>query len=739
MKTLDAKFTLEKNRKIGAQPVWILKCPFANTGTLYLSDNVFSVATWESGITTKAWVSSWGAIDENISFGAGTSQVSTFSVNLLIDQNTVTDIGDILWTAANNIETIDCELYLWFNGLPGATNPPELMWTGNIVDFRQINDQEYEVEFSDQSVKKNKIIGNLLSSTTYTSLPSGNVGKVAPIVYGSVTGHKPICIASGGYSELAEDLDTSETGIDLIDASSFGTSGYTINVNGEIMTVTGKSGNTLTVSARSGGVTHSAGDPVVQITTITYLVADHPVKALNHIYVDGVEITTGYTFYTGQSGDEHATYTGKAILVITNAMPAAFDVVETVTETTASGDPSYWTNTANAVDDNDSTHADSVSPNQSLTVNFNAPSTSLFGYIKRQRVDLKWQVNPQYSYATVNYSIGGVTQVAYGGAIYTHDGWSNYVTGGNTAALQIWATGIDHEEGFLYVFEVRQREYTFSPYNSSGSTCEEVLVGGTVTVDVDGYQDDGSGTYTGTASALIEQPDHVFKHFLYTYLGIATANFSTDTATSFAADSYKFGIVINEAQTAKEWLSKMAWQCRCYFRFALGNAYLLYRPDSLSSDKTITASMIAQNNGGRTSIQVERSPLDEVVNKVRAKYNRDWSLSGDGAYAKLYETSDTASITRYGEKENIGLFEWDFINSSAMAADVGAFYLARYKDRKKLVSMNLFLDNCELEFADAVTVTPLSSIVLEIQKANIQPGSGRDMRNDKITVIGKEY
>jgi hypothetical protein len=74
-----------------------------------------------------------------------------------------------------------------------------------------------------------------------------------------------------------------------------------------------------------------------------------------------------------------------------------------------------------------------------------------------------------------------------------------------------------------------------------------------------------------------------------------------------------------------------------------------------------------------------------------------------------------------------------------MAADVGAFYLARYKDRKKLVSMNLFLDNCELEFADAVTVTPLSSIVLEIQKANIQPGSGRDMRNDKITVIGKEY
>jgi len=1031
MKTLDTIFTLEKNRKIGAQPVWILKCPFASTGTLYLSDNVFTVDTWNSGVTTKSWVSSWGAIDENISFGAGVSQVSTFAVNFIIDQNTVTDIGDILWTVANNIETIDCELYLWFNGLSGASDPPELMWTGNIVDFRQINDQEYEVEFADQSVKNNKVVGTLLNAAAYVGLPPENVGKVAPIVYGSVTGHTPICVASGGYSELAEDLDTSETGIDLVDASTFGTSGYTINLNGEICTVTGKSGNTLTVTRSAVPRAHYIGNPVVQITSIVYLVADHPVKALNHLYVDGVEITAGYTFYTGQAGDEHGSYTGKAVLVIANA--TAYDSIQYVGPDTASG--AGWGNPSYAVDGNDGTYAITLYDGQVLIVTFDEPSTPIFGVIKRQRVYVKWAVIPDVNNVDIDGSIGGVGIHLYNGDTYSFNGWTDYVTGGTDGPFNIWAVSGVTGDGSLWVTDASWKEITYTPYNSNGSTCEEVLVGGTVTCDIDGYQDDAVGTWTGTASALIERPDHIYKHFLYFNLGISASNFITDAAPYFAADSYKFGIVINEATIIKKWLADMAWQCRCYFRWALGKAYLLYRPDAISpimdlmeydtdttamnayvtngdsadqcsggtalaestlggyppaqsfdnnaatvwssaakgsavttwlcylfgsavtvgmvrlqtspanpqlafidftikgsnnttdgsdgdwttlstgqnmsgmsmwsnhvlstqsswtaikiegltqlyigdgnyyaqvaemecikqdlsarsestikiqgsyalkgiatitgslnktltrapsptinlsgmnyinfyirvsrvgsnikigvhdsggttteitpyvttantwqlvcwdisavsdanknaidaiiitivnadaantfyidnmycNDKTITSSMIGMSATGRSSIQVERSPLDEVVNKVRAKYSRNWALSGDESYTGLYETSDTSSIVRYGEKENTDLFEWDFISSSAMAADVGSFYLTRYKDRKKVITMDLFLDNCELEFADVVTVTPLSSVTLEIQKVNTYPGSGQEMRNDKIILVGREY
>jgi hypothetical protein len=53
--------------------------------------------------------------------------------------------------------------------------------------------------------------------------------------------------------------------------------------------------------------------------------------------------------------------------------------------------------------------------------------------------------------------------------------------------------------------------------------------------------------------------------------------------------------------------------------------------------------------------------------------------------------------------------------------------------------MDLFLDNSGLEFADGVTITPLSSLLCEVQKANLYPGSGQEMRNDKVHLIVKEY
>jgi hypothetical protein len=144
----------------------------------------------------------------------------------------------------------------------------------------------------------------------------------------------------------------------------------------------------------------------------------------------------------------------------------------------------------------------------------------------------------------------------------------------------------------------------------------------------EGYQDDSSGTITGVGSPLqlIERPDHIMKHFLNTNVAWPLADFVTDAATPFAADSYKFSIVICTRARMKEWLAAMAFQCRCWFRFAGGKAHLLYRPDSLVSDKTITAAMIRMNSDYTTSVRgPSRSPLDEIINKISLYYQRDWT------------------------------------------------------------------------------------------------------------------
>jgi hypothetical protein len=275
----------------------------------------------------------------------------------------------------------------------------------------------------------------------------------------------------------------------------------------------------------------------------------------------------------------------------------------------------------------------------------------------------------------------------------------------------------------------------------TGNSVADAIVADKLVVDAEGYQDDGSGTFTGTADALIEQPDHVFKHFLNTYASWPTADFYTDAASEFSSKGYIFAGVINQYKTLKYWLKTFALQCRCYFRFYAGQAQLLWRPDSLTSDKTVTSGMVRMQDDSRTTMQVKRSPLREVINTISVHYDRDWTRQGsaDNVYKEITEASDSTSITKYGEKEAPDMFLFGFVTDQTMAEDLRDFYLARYKDRKKVVPMEVFLDNSEIEFADAVTLAPLSSLLCEVQNVNIYPGSGREMRNDRIALMVREY
>ena len=121
--------------------------------------------------------------------------------------------------------------------------------------------------------------------------------------------------------------------------------------------------------------------------------------------------------------------------------------------------------------------------------------------------------------------------------------------------------------------------------------------------------------------------------------------------------------------------------------------------------KTITSNMIRMQEDFKTTVIVTRSPLEQVINKLSIHYDRNWTQNGDNAYKAISKAEDTASITAYGEKEKPELFFFDFVNLSAMANDVRDFYLARYKNPKKIIEMEVFLDNSELEFADAITIT----------------------------------
>lgn len=772
MKTFSTLFNTEKNKKTGASPVWILKIPFV-AGTVYLSDRLFTY----TGITIKPWIYSWGTIDEDIVDEMGSPQVSDFAVDIIIDPDEATDIHDLLWS--ESVETLKCELYLWFEGLTVATDPMVLMWAGNIIDFYRVNELLYNVRLVDESVRIDKHPGRVLSLDDYASASLDDVGKQMNIIYGDVEKVPALRLDVGTKTSLISAITSAATSFYVSSGTGL-SDGMTILIDAEQISITTISGNQITACTRGHGsttaVAHQSGSAVLEKqATSVFLFADHPVKAIDNIYAlrsDGipVDVTSICTKYTGQGGaHDLAGYEGKAVITcpgyITFAQAVALGTIVDEGSHGHTGDASVlvWNydkvistggtvyNAKRVIDGLFDEYASLVKVGSSvgtITVG-NTFYKSGSGTPTRARACIATGglSGVSMSFAglgvTVSTSTDDTTARSAWNALGTpYDTWDeiNNATG---ACTRNSTTGGAVYEVWMEIESTSSAAAgaaTGVGVTITGNQYASIAVGDNILISGSGYQDDGSGTFTGTASALIEQPDQIFQHFLYTYVAWPTADFETDADTFFAADSYTFGVVINERKRMKEWLAYMALQCRCWFRFSNGKAYLLYRQDALVSDKTITAAMIRMNDDFTTSMKGPgRSPLDEIINKISLYYSRDWTKSGREAYQAIVTVEDATSITAYGEKEKPDLFLFDFITDATMAADVAAFYLARYKDRKKVITMDLFLDNAEIEFADAITVTPLSALVGEVRKVNFSPGSGRDMRNDMITIMMREY
>jgi len=756
MKTFTTAFNTEKDKKTGASPVWILKCPFPSTGTIYLSDRIFTVSSWDGGVTTKSWVASWGQIDEDISGEMSLTKVSDFSLSLIIDPDASPDIATILWTAANNIETTDCELYLWFLGLNASTDPPQKMWTGNIIDFEKLDELIYSVSMVDISVRLDKYIGTKVDNATYPNADTDDVGKTMPIIYGSCKSVPALKVDWGARTSLKTGITASATIIYLSDASMFPASGA-VWIDEEKISYTGKTTYTLTGCSRgvdgTTAVPHNAGAEVWEHkTNYDSLLASHACKAVGDIFAvfNNLKhrVTTGISAVV-VSGKQYLRATTQINVKpgenigVDDGIAVSDDISYSSSGSTKTTYPnahtgSTFTDPQDAYDGNENSYSSGGGTDNLIllfpSINYGSINIQYFWIIYACSADASYGI-PDTTETTLP-NTGGLKQRRR--VSKTGGSWSDrieFYCGASTLTVyEVWK-----EVDYIPTLSKSGEAYRTGAVSKNGGIIATKYVDYFI-ADVDGYKDDASGTYTGTPNALIERPDHIFKHFLAVYANWAIADFYTNAGSSFSTKGYAFSVVINEYRKLKEWLAFMAFQSRCYFRFAAGKANLLWRPDSVTSDKTITAAMIRMGEDAKTSLRgPRRSPLDEVINKITIHYDKIWAKSGDDAYTKTAEASDATSITRYGEKEKPELFKFDFVTIQAMAEDLRDFYIARYKDRRKVVEMEVFLDNAEIEFADGVTIAPLSNLLCEVQKANIQPGSGKEMRNDIINLLLKGY
>ncbi|MDR2017287.1 MAG: hypothetical protein LBQ00_00100, partial [Syntrophobacterales bacterium] len=769
-----SNFTVEKNKRTGAAPFWILECPFP-TGAIYLSDYQVTFTTWKGGATTKGWVKNWGQITEDISGEMALTKVSSFSLDVIIDPYIVPNIETILDTPANNPETTDCKLYLAFLDWMDLPDPPQLIWRGNITDWERTDDLIMRLEMTDISVRLDKYIGVTLDATSYPKAHPDDIGQVKPIVYGP--NNMIACLRSvwGERTTLKVNITATETTCYVSDGSKFPAAG-SVWIDDEriaytsITTTVGVTETTYRLNGMtrgSGSTTatpHGAGAQVCEyLANYDSIVAAHGLKAIKGIYAsiggDLLQVSSGVsTLLSG--GDTVLRATGNI------TVKAAMDTI-------GINDPGHYHGNvliANVYGTGSSVNNAEAWTWTNAATPLNLRDGSLDTFVEAR-------INSSSSQATATFS---VTFPAYNGptpsavyAVVTHTSFigtpspagayvrvsgvnlnvsnvkvTQRISLGTTVPTSITVTAEHYGSASTYSMSCRvyEIELEINTARTSTSLAAVTKTGGIVAtravdkfvVFADGYGDDNSGTFTGTAGALISRPADVVKHFLNAQTGWPVADFTSNLSAVFSG--YSFSVVIDSYVRLKQWLGKMAWECRCYFRFGAARAELIVRPDTLTSVKMITADMTAMDSGShKTLTKIKRSPLEDVINKIEVKYNRNASKGGDDSYRGTYKTSDATSIQRYGEKEKPGLFVFDFVQDGAMAMSVANFYLARYKDRRRIVELDVFLDNVELEFADGITLTELGNLLCEIQQANIEPGSGRDMRNDRIHLKAREY
>lgn len=794
------KLTYSYTEAAGGSQAYVSFSAFVAGDVNYVDDVVVGAIIAHTGL-----IKDWGFIDSSIAQIPGRGvlgRIETPDLKLIIINTESPRFSDN-FTSDDPPENVTVELYQWFNGLPYSEK--ETIFKGIILGQPKYDEYTCTLVIRGIWEKYNKKIGEdlIVTADDFPSADPDDIGKMRNIAYGDLKNIRCRAIKAGAVDNLKDDINATVTTIEVsgggkVDLPSSGT----VQIDDEQITYTGKTGNQLTGCTRgvnsTTAVAHNKGASVAEVLTeYIYEVASHPVKSLGDIYVDGVRQAADFTAYTGQAGDELAGYEDTAVVKFTVApvvkrqvhidIEEDIEVDDTIGVTQGSHSHAQSDVTIAWMFDTGTTHAGSPDyPENAADQNLNryadVPGSS--DQIKVQRGCYQEFPGTPKKFRVCGKSgnVEGGWSFSFGGRSVSFSSAEDYTVKKGSwydvpASLDTWAewnsaygiasctnTAADNKIAEVWV----EIQYTpTSPASAAsgvgksgeakrdqatgaslvGNSSADTVIGKVVTVNGEGYQDDASGTYTGTPNALIERPDHVKKHLWSETLGAPSGDIDTpsfDASGSFySTNNYKFSLLINRPILAEELFMKLALQCRSrFFVTPYGKAKLIVRQLSQTSGHSIPKKEIK-----RDSMSVERSTTTDLINLFNIHYDRDHSQESNAAkyYQAVKKFSDSTSISTYGQREWKGrsdIFLFDAVTLAAMAQHVGDFLLDYHKTVRKMPHFGVFLDNMEIEPADIIDVThPLDSMTgftCEVLKILHHLGSARKNVIDHLEIVTVE-
>lgn len=449
-----------------------------------------------------------------------------------------------------------------------------------------------------------------INRTNWPNAAPDAIGKYENQILGSLRNIPCHPVNVGAVSTLYLDLSATATEIYLSDVDypvAFPSSG-TVQIGIEQITYTGKDlGNKKLTGCTRGSPAraYKPGEPVWQIqASYKYLAAGHIMKSVSDVYVAGVRIAPGNRTVTlNDSGKSTIAFTSKNLLKNQGAHSHGTKITEPYYPTGSSfaydTDMGAWGAAANLKDRDEGTGC-GVGLTGAVGSNKDAYFTATFP---------TWNgITPDalYVHIVCNWNLGFVANEYFNltlpeGKQIGIQGQSNSTY---TAKIKLSGTSVpttvtcrahtDAGNPVLLVVGVYEiwLELEFDNIASGGENSVWSKLVPMVTCDGEGYQDDGSGTYTGIPNALIEVPSDFYRFFLQGLLGRS----SSEIGDSFSSirtiqknqifGGYKFGMILSEiGRSPEDIIRNLDEQCCSPLRENGGKFELLFNHFQIGADE----------------------------------------------------------------------------------------------------------------------------------------------------------
>src|SRR5262245_29572117 len=419
----------------------------------------------------------------------------------------------------------------------GITNATDLVQLGIffLEDPTEIGESILDVRMSDQSLAiEHALRITRVNRAEFTTCARADIGRSIPRLFGVLRDVEAVPFYDSMVDRLDGGISPSATSLTLFDASDFGGAGMVLQIDQEHVLVGSRSGNVCSSLTRgynsTTAVAHAHGAPVYWVRDVyRFAIGEHAgnykIRSVNNVTIDGVPAVSPVT--VSVTLEDTTVVSGKAFATIELNIYAKFFKPVTFT---SERDISV-TGLSTTLNSN-------VGSPASPLLRTVAPS-SVGGTVNTERTVHGTITRSGNLVGPVNWSLGrsltgsSSVAVASGGWNAFQGGtqsFSNTQIYASTANedLRIFFVGGDWNDGTLTVtFTYYHVKDTAGTYAGGGPTSI-----GAVRCDVEGLQDDATGTISGTALQLLENPVDVTRFLLQGLYGVAVGLFGTSWAAT---------------------------------------------------------------------------------------------------------------------------------------------------------------------------------------------------------------